>query len=58
MTERQAIIDEVPSKYNRYLAVINDYITLTKPPIILLLLITAAGGMFLAAEGLPSFIMI
>ena len=54
MTERQAIIDEVPSKYNRYLAVINDYITLTKPPIILLLLITAAGGMFLAAEGLPS----
>ena len=58
MTERQAIIDEVPSKYNRYLAVINDYITLTKPPIILLLLITAAGGMFLAAEGLPSLMML
>lgn len=41
------------------LAVINDYITLTKPPIILLLLVTAAGGMFLAqahtaAGGLPS----
>lgn len=28
--------------------VINDYITLTKPPIIMLLLVTAAGGMFLA----------
>ena len=58
MTERQAIIDEVPSKYNRYLAVINDYITLNKPPLILLLLITAAGGMFLAAEGLPSLMML
>ena len=37
--------------------VINDYITLTKPPIIMLLLITAAGGMFLAqgqqGGGLP-----
>ncbi len=32
----------------------NDYLTLTKPPIILLLLITATGGMFLAAEGIPS----
>ena len=54
MTERPAVIEEIPGKYNRYLAVINDYITLTKPPIILLLLITAAGGMFLAAQGLPS----
>ena len=42
-----------------WMAVINDYVTLTKPPIILLLLVTAAGGMFLAqAEsglgGIPS----
>ena len=40
-------------------AVVNDYITLTKPTIILMLLVTAAGGMFLAqghtaAGGLPS----
>jgi len=34
--------------------VINDYISLTKPPIILLLLVTALGGMFLAAQGVPS----
>jgi protoheme IX farnesyltransferase len=34
-------------------AVFNDYLTLTKPPIVVLLLITAAGGMFLAARGLP-----
>ena len=31
----------------------NDYLALTKPPIISLLLITAIGGMFLAAEGIP-----
>ena len=41
------------------LAALNDYVTLTKPPIILLLLVTAAGGMFLAqsqteAGGLPA----
>ena len=36
------------------MALVNDYITLTKPPIISLLLITAIGGMFLAAEGIPS----
>ena len=34
--------------------VANDYLTMTKPPIILLLLITALGGMFLAAQGVPS----
>ena len=33
---------------------VNDYVTLTKPPIIILLVITAIGGMFLAAEGIPS----
>ena len=58
MTERQAVFEEALGRYNRYLAVVNDYITLTKPPIILLLLITAAGGMFLAAQGLPSLPML
>ena len=33
--------------------VVNDYVTLTKPPIIMLLLLTALGGMFLAAQGVP-----
>jgi len=36
------------------IGVVNDYVTLTKPPIIALLVITAIGGMFLAAEGIPS----
>ena len=35
------------------LRVVNDYVTLTKPPIIMLLLLTALGGMFLAAQGVP-----
>ncbi len=41
------------SKLGALAAVLNDYLTLTKPPIVVLLLITAAGGMFLAARGLP-----
>ena len=41
------------SKLGALAAVFNDYLTLTKPPIVVLLLITAAGGMFLAARGLP-----
>ena len=39
-------------------ALANDYLTLTKPPIIVLLVITAIGGMFLAAEGIPSLKML
>jgi protoheme IX farnesyltransferase len=34
-------------------ALLNDYVALTKPPIIVLLVITAIGGMFLAAVGIP-----
>ena len=55
----QAGDDAGAGKGNPVLALVNDYVTLTKPPIILLLLVTAAGGMFLAqgqtaAGGLPS----
>ena len=53
MTERQPLADREQGRYSRALAVFSDYVTLTKPPIILLLLITAAGGMFLAAKGIP-----
>ena len=40
----------------RLARIINDYVALTKPPIIALLVITAIGGMFLAAEGVPSLV--
>ena len=36
--------------------VIRDYVALTKPKIISLLLLTAAGGMFLAQQGVPSLL--
>ncbi len=54
MTERQLLAERGRGRYGKTWAVLNDYVTLTKPPIILLLLITAAGGMFLAAKGIPS----
>ena len=65
MTEEQSAEYSMPESTDEGVSsqtpldVINDYITLTKPPIILLLLVTAAGGMFLAqahtaAAGLPS----
>ena len=41
-------------KPGRLMGLANDYLTLTKPPIIVLLIITAIGGMFLAAEGIPA----
>ena len=34
-----------------------DYLSLTKPPIILLLVVTAVGAMFLAAGGLPPLVL-
>ena len=58
MTERQLLAEREQGRYGRTWAVLNDYVTLTKPPIILLLLITAAGGMFLAAKGLPSLLLL
>ncbi|HYY33664.1 MAG TPA: heme o synthase [Gaiellaceae bacterium] len=33
---------------------LRDYVTLTKPRIMVLLLLTAAGGMFVGAEGVPA----
>ena len=36
------------------IAILQDYISLTKPKIISLLLVTALGGMFLAEQGIPS----
>ncbi len=37
----------------RPLAVVGDYVRLTKPRVISLLLVTTAGAMFVAAEGVP-----
>ena len=42
-----------PGRWGSALKTVSDYLTLTKPMIIVLLLITAMGGMFLAAQGVP-----
>ncbi|MDA0734512.1 MAG: heme o synthase [Chloroflexi bacterium] len=57
MTNLQSAVEGIPGRSASLLAILNDYLTLTKPPIVVLLLITAAGGMFLAAQGLPSLML-
>ncbi len=54
MVERVKAGQPVSEKAAGLMGMASDYLTLTKPPIISLLLITATGGMFLAAEGIPS----
>ena len=54
MAERVQTSRPAADKPGGLMGLAQDYLTLTKPPIIILLLITAAGGMFLAAEGIPS----
>ena len=54
MVERVKAGQPVSEQSAGLMGLASDYLTLTKPPIILLLLITATGGMFLAAEGVPS----
>ena len=53
MLERQRMAVANRIKPSSFLSVANDYVSLTKPPIILLLLVSAVGSMFLAAQGAP-----
>ena len=54
MAERVEAGQTAADRPGRLIGLASDYLTLTKPPIIILLLITAVGGMFLAAVGIPS----
>jgi protoheme IX farnesyltransferase len=55
MTDPHTIVEGTPERQtSSLLSVLSDYLALTKPPIVMLLLVTAAGGMFLAADGVPS----
>lgn len=40
------------------MSVASDYLSMTKPPIIVLLVITAVGAMFLASGGLPPLLLV
>ena len=53
-----AVISAVRDSRASVASMVRDYITLTKPKIISLLLLTAAGGMFLAEQGLPSLTLL
>ncbi len=53
-----AVIAAVPAVRQSFGSIARDYVALTKPKIISLLLVTAAGGMFLAEQGLPSLTML
>ena len=57
MTNLQTAVEAIPGRPASLLSILKDYLTLTKPPIVVLLLVTAAGGMFLAAQGLPSLLL-
>ena len=54
MAEGAEPVQSAVQRPSGVLGLANDYVTLMKPPIIVLLVITAIGGMFLAAEGIPS----
>lgn len=57
MLDRPTLAGSQPgSRLNRLEGLVqsfNDYLAMTKPPIVVLLLFTAIGGMFLAAQGVP-----
>lgn len=48
---QETLLSATPRRHENFLQVIQSYIQLTKPRIILLLLITTAGGMWVAANG-------
>ena len=54
MVEQQGAVASPRRRGANLVRMVNDYIALTKPPIISLLVITAIGSMFVAAQGVPS----
>ena len=58
-TEPDASVLAAPTPgHTSVIAIARDFLALTKPKIISLLLVTAAGGMFLAEQGVPSLVLL
>ncbi|MSQ06180.1 MAG: protoheme IX farnesyltransferase [Dehalococcoidia bacterium] len=57
MPEPPVLASPAPLRRKFSVGVLRDYLALTKPPIVVLLLVTAAGGMFLAAQAVPSLLL-
>lgn len=53
-----SVLAAEPAGNTSILGVARDFLALTKPKIISLLLVTAAGGMFLAEQGVPSLALL
>ncbi len=49
--------DSGPNRLESLQQTFNDYLTLTKPPILTLLVLTAIGGLFVAAAGIPPLVV-
>ena len=58
MVERQRVAERGEAGGVSILRMANDYVALTKPPIISLLVVTAIGSMFLAAQGPPPLVLV
>ena len=56
--QNSAVMTPATSEGASVVAVARDFLALTKPKIISLLLVTAAGGMFLAEQGVPSLALL
>ena len=58
MIDQQGVAQSQVVKGSSIMSLARDYLSMTKPPIIVLLVITAVGAMFLASGGLPPLMLV
>ncbi|PKB79087.1 MAG: protoheme IX farnesyltransferase [SAR202 cluster bacterium Io17-Chloro-G9] len=58
MIDQQRVAPSEAAKGGSVISLASDYLSMTKPPIIILLVITAVGAMFLASGGLPPLMLV
>ena len=58
MIDQQGVAQSQVVKGGSIMSLARDYLSMTKPPIIVLLVITAVGAMFLASGGLPPLMLV
>ncbi len=58
MIDQKGVVQSQTAKGGAIISLVSDYVSMTKPPIIMLLVITAVGAMFLAAGGPPPLVLV
>ena len=58
MIDQQEVAQSQAGSGGSIMSLTSDYLSMTKPPIIMLLVITAVGAMFLAAGGPPPLVLV